>query len=265
MQDIGGSVSQLPVPSSAMLTVWRLSGQELAARSAEEFTDAASLKKHLYDLYGFPIYLQQLVHRDRLLSDEARLDGAMDLQLVLKSVLGLSHGFKALAARQLATAAAGGHVHRVRCLLEAGAEKDWDRTGGMNALMLASRSGHMEVAGLLVGAAADVECKDSSGMTALMLASKSGHLEVARLLVQAGADKDCSGDSRRTALMLASHSGHMEVARLLVGAGADKDCKDRGGMTALMLASSSGHVEITRLLTEAGAEKDCKDRCGTTA
>ena len=99
MQDIGGSVSQLPVPSSAMLTVWRLSGQELAARSAEEFTDAASLKKHLYDLYGFPIYLQQLVHRDRLLSDEARLDGAMDLQLVLKSVLGAVARFQSFSCK----------------------------------------------------------------------------------------------------------------------------------------------------------------------
>ena len=42
-----------------MLRVGRLLGQELAAMSAEEFTDASAVKKHLCELHGFPVYLQQ--------------------------------------------------------------------------------------------------------------------------------------------------------------------------------------------------------------
>ena len=99
-----------------MISVWRPSGQELAALRAEEFKDADAVKKHLCDLYGFPVYLQKLVHGGRLLTDGAKLDGVMDLQLVLLTVSSLPHGFNAVAARDLANAAAGNHIDTVRCL-----------------------------------------------------------------------------------------------------------------------------------------------------
>ena len=99
-----------------MLSVCRPSGPELVAISAEEFTNAGSVKKHLCEQCGFPVYLQKLVHGGRLLTDGAKLDGVMDLQLVLLTVSSLPHGFNAVAARDLANAAAGNHIDTVRCL-----------------------------------------------------------------------------------------------------------------------------------------------------
>ena len=164
------------MPSLAMLSVCRPSGQELAAISAEEFTNAGSVKKHLCEQYGFPVYLQKLVHCGRLLSDDAKLDGDMD--------------FNDVADGDLANAAARNHIHTVRCLLDSGADKDRQDGSGMTALMHASKSGHAGVARMLVGAGAELCCKDQCGKTTLMLASESGHLEVARLLVDAGADEN---------------------------------------------------------------------------
>ena len=108
-----------------MLRVWRPSGQELTALSAEDFKDLAVLKKHLSEQYGFPVYLQKLMHGGRLLTDDAELEGAMDLQLVLLTISSLPQGFNFVAASDLASAAATNHIQAVRCLLEAGAEADY--------------------------------------------------------------------------------------------------------------------------------------------
>ena len=71
-----------------MLRIWRPSGQELATFNAEQFEDAAALKEHVCEHYGFPVYLQQLLHDGSLLADDAKLDGFIDLQLVLLSISG---------------------------------------------------------------------------------------------------------------------------------------------------------------------------------
>ena len=145
-----------------MLRVWRPSGQELAVCNAEDFKDAAALKEHLWELCGFPLYLQQLLHDGNVLGDGAELDASMDLQLVL---LTISDGsvFR-LARADLADAARGNYDQVVRCLLEAGVDKDI-RTDGATALMLASEPGHMEVVRVLLKAGAEKECTDHRGMT----------------------------------------------------------------------------------------------------
>ena len=249
-----------------MLRIWRPSGQELTALSAEEFRDADAVKKHLRELYGFPVYLQQLLHAGKNLADDFSLDNGMDLQVVLLTISGFSHsGHSArIAAQDLADAARRNDVNMVRCLLDAGADKEF-RVGDKTALMLASELGHLEVVHLLLEARADTDSWDNFGRTALLHASESGHLAIVRLLLEAGADKDCWNTVGETALLLASEGGHLEVARLLLEAGANKDCTDLVGKTALLRASESGHSEIARLLVEAGADKDCKDLSGMTA
>ena len=198
--------------SSQMIRVWRLSGQQLAACSAEEFTDAAALKEHLCKLCGFPVYLQQLLQDGNALGDGAELDAPMDLQVVLLTIPcpGISslssngNNISLLAEADLLDAARRNCDKMVRCLLAAGVEKDIrDDVDGMTALMLASESGHFEVARLLLEAGAEKECSDDDGWTALMLASDNGHLEIARLLVEDGADKARQAHFE-TALILAS-------------------------------------------------------------
>ena len=75
---------QSPTASTrSMLHVWRPSGQALAALGTEEFKDVATLKGHLREVHGFPVYLQQLVHDGSILDDDTKLAAPMDLQLVL--------------------------------------------------------------------------------------------------------------------------------------------------------------------------------------
>ena len=66
-----------------MVRVYRPSGQELAVKHPQVFQDAASLKQHLREVYGYPVYLQQLLRDGRVLADDAELDTSVHLQLVL--------------------------------------------------------------------------------------------------------------------------------------------------------------------------------------
>ena len=250
-----------------MLRVWRPSGQELAAVSAEAFQDAADLKWYLCKQYGFPVFMQQLVHDTGPLADGAKLDASMDLQLVLLTLSGPDQtGNAASIARvYLARAAQVNHIDMVRCLLEAGADKDRPDHEGFTPLMLASAHGHLWIARMLLEAGAAKDCCNHAGLTALMLASKHGHAEISRVLQEVGADKNRRDNAGMTALMFAAASGHFEVASLLLEFGAEKDCWCLAGKTALILASRHGHAEIARLLLESGAHTDCWDQNGMTA
>eukprot|EP00439_Symbiodinium_sp_Y106_P033844 s3998_g4.t1 len=73
-----------------MLHVWRVSGKELATVRAKDFDHTRALKKHLCDLFGFPVYLQQILHNGTILDEYAKLDATMDLHLVLLTIYGLS-------------------------------------------------------------------------------------------------------------------------------------------------------------------------------
>ena len=100
-----------------MLRVWRPFGQELAAICAAELRDGRAVKKRLRELHGFPVYLQQLVHEGRILTDDAKLDGDMDLQLVLWTISCLPQHLKAKAARDLVYADHKNHTHTVWMLV----------------------------------------------------------------------------------------------------------------------------------------------------
>ncbi|CAE7547526.1 Kidins220, partial [Symbiodinium microadriaticum] len=104
-----------------MLRVWRPSGEELVIMSENKLKDVAALKRNLCEFYGFPVYLQQLVHDNGVLADEIKLDACVDLQLLLLQV---SDQTRDCAALDLMSAARKNHIKMARCLLECGAVKD---------------------------------------------------------------------------------------------------------------------------------------------
>ena len=150
-----------------MRRVWRTSGQELAVEDAVVCEDVAALKNYLCDIYGFPVYLQQLLQGGCVLTNDVKLDAHIDLQLVLLTIDGLPPSFniQRLVELDLANAAQLNRINIIRCLLEAGADTDccWDHEG-MTALMHASKNGHLQVARLLLEASADKDCCDDDGM-----------------------------------------------------------------------------------------------------
>ena len=271
------------VPQLSMLRVWLASGRELAALPVVDMSHVMDLKRHLRTWHGYPVCLQELLQAEGLLENSAPLDGPVDVQLVVLSILKPDR--MAEAANELVEyAAETGHVEVARALLEAGADKDFLSSSGMTALMQASSKGHLEVVRLLLQAGAEQDMQQAIaiihvvfeytgiafqplggqamseiGMTALMFASSAGHMEIVRLLLEASADKNVRDENGMTALMLASSAGHVEIAGLLLEAGASKNLSSTlTGRTALMFASSAGHVETVRLLLEAGADKNLR-------
>ena len=69
-----------------MLRIWRPSGQELAAISADEFPNTFAVKEHLREAHGLPMCVQQLLQDGGILADDTAVDTGMDLQLVLLQV-----------------------------------------------------------------------------------------------------------------------------------------------------------------------------------
>ena len=69
-----------------MVRVWKMSGEQLvavAAVSIEDMKDVRGLKQTLQWLYGFPVGIQKLLHKGRIMGDSSNLTELMDIHLVL--------------------------------------------------------------------------------------------------------------------------------------------------------------------------------------
>ena len=189
-----------------MLRIWRISGQELPAVSMEKVLDVRDLKASLRSLHGFPMCMQQLLHKGNSLDNSTKLDVTMDLQIVLRA-------------------------------------PESEREAELELLEACSQ-GYLKIASLLLEAGANKNAKADEGKTALMLAAEKGHVEIARLLLEAGANKDLQEFDdygyHNTALMYAAGNGHVETTRLLLEAGLGKNQRNRDGYTALMNAAFVG-------------------------
>ena len=211
--------------------MWSITGEELATTSPEEIKDSKSLRHHLCKLHGYPMCIQRLLHEGCSLSDSMKLDGGMEIQLVLVSI-------------------STPEQHR-----EATAE----------LVACASWPGGMETARLLLNAGVDSDMCDEDGNTALARAAETGHARMVRLLLEAGANKDLANRYDNTPLMCAVAGGHVEIVHALLDADADKHAQDLFGDTPLICAAQGRHVEIVRLLLAAGVHKDQQGHEDATA
>ena len=79
----------------------------------------------------------------------------------------------------------------MKCVLEAGADKNAANQNGATSLFFASQHGHLKVVQSLLEAGADKNAAtEKNGSTSLLVASQQGHLEVVKCLLEAGADKN---------------------------------------------------------------------------
>ena len=89
---------------------------------------------------------------------------------------------------QLHRAAMGGHVDKVRELLDAGAFVDVEqRAYHGTPLQYAASGGHGETVQTLLDCGATVDACDTHGRTPLAWAAQNGHADVVRRLLAAGA------------------------------------------------------------------------------
>ena len=216
--------------SAKMLRVFRPSGEEVLAIQFVEFVErvgigqqpirALDLKRHLQGLCRQVRFRQRLLLPDgQILSDNATLDGPMDVQLILLSI-------------------AEGSEEQVRQLREAAVQND------------------MAALEQLLQSPLDPDFKIGCTTTPLFSAASHGRVEAVRVLLEARADKDSAADAGITPIFAASFNGHMEVVRLLLEAKADKNKADRYGTRPMTAARRNRHMEVFRLLQEFQADKD---------
>ena len=203
-----------------------LSGEEAATTGIfPRPKTTADLKRHLHELHGFPVWIQQLVRDGAILDNDIELNASCDLQLVLLPLSSICSQRE--IADEFLGACQAGNVKTVRVLAQVGADKD---------------------------------LRGPNRNTGLIIACSQGHVEVVRALVSVGASKDLTGHGGLTALMHACHQGHVEIVQLLLEAGANKDF---GAGTALINACTQGHIEVVSLLLKARANKSLVGQNGT--
>ncbi|KAL6059479.1 Lateral signaling target protein 2 [Balamuthia mandrillaris] len=172
-------------------------------------------------------------------------------------------------------AAACGHLHTVRRLLELGADPNAANRPGNTPLIMAASSGHEEVVSLLIEKGADVNkhCH-RDGFTALHSAACFGYPAIAKRLLSAGAELNATFDPfLHTPLHLASAKGQLEMVQLLLDYGAEVNAKNKPGSTPLRLAASyekeledkSRFRATVEALLRRGAEINARNDQGNTA
>ena len=151
-------------------------------------------------------------------------------------------------------AAAEGHTHLVRFMVESKANINClDRWGG-TPLSDAQHGNHFATAALLQGLGADPSSDDSSREGERMCkAAAKGRIEEIRRLVAGGASVNAADYDGRSALHLAAAEGHDAVVEYLVGERADVRVRDRWGADPLQDAVRGGHRAAQEILLQAGA------------
>jgi ankyrin repeat protein len=111
---------------------------------------------------------------------------------------------------------------KVKLLLAAGADVNWQNPLKQTALHASVCRNHPRIAKLLVGANANLEVKDCQNTSPLYMATRLGHAEAVKVLLEGGAKVDAEFDEDGwTPLVLACKDGNVKVARVLLEHGAD--------------------------------------------
>ena len=188
-----------------------------------QLPSTATIKKvklRLWEMHGMHLFSQNLLcASEGILKNDQEiglLGSRLDLQLILRRL----DYEKGASLWEPAIEGAVGHVKQI---LSDAADPDHAQAADRwTALIAAAVHGHSAVVRCLCEAGADKDKAMHDGTTPLFMASQQGHLELVQYLCEAGADKDKAKQDGATPVYIASQEGHLEVVRYLCKAGADK-------------------------------------------
>jgi ankyrin repeat protein len=179
-----------------------------------------------------------------------RLDGA---ERPIADLL-VAHGKKVpswMLPRACRPDVSSNELHRVRVLLDYGANPHDRERQGLTALHYAVRGGKLPLIALLLERGAAPDALDEDGLTPLLhlsrTRSKADPVPVMELLAASGAAIDARDETGGTLLMHFARRGHAGAVRWLLAHGADRHLRNRSGKTAAEIGRA--HAEIVRLLT----------------
>jgi ankyrin repeat protein len=178
--------------------------------------------------------------------------------LILGLTLAMPSPAQPVSHVELVDAAERGDAARVRQLIAAGGNVNWQNERRDSAFLVAGARGHTEVVRLTLAAGADLKSTNRYGGTALIPACHYGHVDTVKLLLTTKIDVDHVNNLGWTALLEAVILGdggprHVEIVKLLLERGAKPGLPDREGVTPLAHARKRNYAEIARLLSAAGA------------
>ena len=247
-----------------MLTVRLASGKVLATVPTKELTTVRALKQRLRGLCDATRFRQRLLHDGALLEDDDKLDGPLELQLVLMNFINPSHP----QLKEILSASASGAVSELEAILcrpqdpnriTSGAFREAAPTAPGNAwppyspLQTAARCGKLEALRLLLEARADVGPNGCNIADRSLLGRPPWSSSALQLLLAAKANTEKKDAySGQTALSLAVMLGNEAAVQVLLEAGARRDSQDHDGLTPLHQACRQGHLSMVRLLLAAG-------------
>lgn len=177
--------------------------------------------------------------------------------------------------RALTQATELSHLSRMRALLDAGADPNWNRTNSARypLLLIATLNGNPSAVRMLLRYGASPERRDIKGTPVIISAAiiAESHpnerkiLNAIYILLREGRanpqvrDIGRLGD-QRTALHVAAASGNLRLAYLLLKYGANPNAFNGIYETPLHFAAQRGHLNVIRLLTRFGARPNIQSR-----
>jgi ankyrin repeat protein/truncated hemoglobin YjbI len=143
-------------------------------------------------------------------------------------------------------------LHRVKVLLDYGANPDDRDRQGHTALHYAVRGGKLPLIKFLLNRGAKPDALDDEGLTPLLHLVKSrakfDPIPVMELLAARGANIDARDDMQGTLLMHYARQGNADAVRCLLAHGADRNARNKSGKSVADVARAN--AAIARLLTK---------------
>ncbi|MEO7861286.1 MAG: ankyrin repeat domain-containing protein [Nitrospirales bacterium] len=149
---------------------------------------------------------------------------------------------------ELTNGATTGDVHKIKDLIDNGANPNASDPTGLTPLMAASHTGKVGILELLLEAGVPIDTKDSSEYTALMFSCNAGQLSCARFLIEKGANVNEVDNDGSTPIMFCAQHGYNDIVTLLLEKGADPRVKGNHGLSAIGFAEQNGLAETKRIL-----------------
>lgn len=165
-------------------------------------------------------------------------------------------------AMRLNCAANDGDLHRLRHLIEAGADPNRTDYHGQSALHRAAAKGYEDIVQFLIQIKVELNLRDNSGKTPMFEAIKNGHDGVASLLANVGASLYV--ESPGICLCEAVARKELGFLRRLLANGINPNSKNYNLQTPMHLAAAEGLFEVCVLLLQTGSSVFATDRWGRT-
>ncbi|XP_057767622.1 potassium channel SKOR-like isoform X2 [Salvia miltiorrhiza] len=165
-------------------------------------------------------------------------------------------------AMRLNCAANDGDLHRLRRLVEAGADPNKVDYHGQSPLHRAAAMGYEDIVQFLIQIHADINLRDNFGKTPLFEAIKKGHGGAASLLEEAGAAAHVEGPG--ICLCEAVARNELDFVARLLANGMNPNSKNYNLQTPLHVAAAEGLFEVSVLLLQNGGSVIARDRWGRT-